>query len=210
MTKIYLNFGAGNPVENWINLDSSPYFMFPNYIHKILVLFNISKRSKDYIKYPYTYYKFSKSKRLPFKNNSVTSIHTSHVLEHLSVDENHHFFNEASRILKKNGVLRVIVPDLENKIKLNKHIFSLEDELLTLPKELKSNKLRAMLEALHGFPSFHKSLFVRKNIKKNFAKAWNVTLDLNFLESKIPKKQLRIVEQEGRFKNALVFELVKR
>jgi predicted SAM-dependent methyltransferase len=208
--KKYINFGAGNPVKNWINLDSSPFFLLPVLVHKVLVLFNLSQRSKEYLKHPYEYYKFSKNTLLPFKDNSISVIYTSHVLEHLSIEENEHFFNEAKRILKKNGIVRVIVPDLENKIKFDNHIFSIEKELLTLPQELKSNKIRAMLEAFHGFPSFHKSLFVKSNTENFFSNDWIVSTNLNYLESMISKKMLKTVEQKIRVKNAFVFELVKK
>jgi predicted SAM-dependent methyltransferase len=208
--KIYLNFGAGNPVKKWVNIDSSPFFMAPMVLHYVLFSLGISKRSAAYIDNHYSYFKFTDSTSLPFKNNSVDVIYSSHVQEHFSVNENEHFFYEAHRILNKNGVLRIIVPNLEKNIKLNKAMFSLENELLTLPLELKKNKLRAMLEAFHGFPSFHKTLFVSKYISKKSFKKWRVKNNLKFLESKIDPSYLRLVEIEARTKNALIFELTKK
>lgn len=208
--KIYLNFGAGNPVAKWTNLDSSPFFMLPKLFHLLIDLLKLSKRSKQYLSYQYQYYKFSIDSQLPFKNNSVEAIHTSHVLEHLSVEENEHFFTESYRILKKGGVLRIIVPNLENNITLNQFLFSLEKKLLTLPTELKKNAFRAMLEAAHGFPSFHKTLFVEKHISQYFKDKWKVSKKLKYLQSAIPKSLLTCVEQEIRTKDALIFELVKK
>lgn len=209
MKEIYLNFGAGNPVANWTNLDSSPFFFFPRVIHTLLTLLGV-KRSRIYLDNTYTYFKFSANKRLPFKTKSVKAIHTSHVQEHLSVKENEHFFNEAYRILVDGGILRVIVPDLEKNISFTDAMFSLEEELLTLPVELKNQKIRAMLEAAHGFPSFHKTLFVRKKIRSQFSKKWKVYIDNAYLESKIDKKWLKIVERKDRMKDALIFELIKK
>lgn len=209
MKKIYINFGAGNPVENWINLDSSPFFMAPRFIHKALLFFGV-KRSNDYLLHDYTYFKFSVEKKLPFDSESVTAIHSSHVQEHLTIAENEHFFNESHRILKTGGILRVIVPDLEKKILLDKMLFSLENSLLTLPVELKQQKIRAMLEAVHGFPSFHKTLFVREKVKKFFSKKWHVSLGNRYLESDIDKKMLMLVEKNERTKQALIFELIKK
>lgn len=208
--KIYLNFGAGNPVPKWVNLDSSPFFMIPAWLHLILYKSNLSTRSFDFIKSGYIYYKFSTNQELPFADNSVQAIHTSHVLEHLSLEENGHFFKEAHRVLIKGGVLRVIVPDLEKKLKFDQLMYSLEKDLLTLPQELKSNKIRAALEAIHGFPSFHKTLFVSKKIQAYFSKKWHVKTRLSYLESNIDKNFLKIVEQKARTKDALIFELTSR
>lgn len=205
-----LNFGAGNPAEGWLNLDSSPFFLLPQYFHRILLLLRISDRSKYFISYNYQYFQFAVNKNLPFKKNSLDTIYSSHVQEHLSVLENTFFFEEAHRILKKGGILRIIVPDLEKKIRLNTSFFSLESELLTLPQELKKNKLRAILEAFFGFPSFHKTLFVKKHIKSLFKDNWEVVENLTYLNSKIPKKVLCNVEQESRTKNAIIFELIKK
>lgn len=208
--KIYLNFGAGNPVKKWINFDSSPFFKTPQIIHRLLVKLGISRRSKLFIDNNYTYFKFSVHTPLPFKSESVAAIHTSHVLEHLSDIENDHFFSESRRILTKGGVLRVIVPDLEKNMQLKSIMFSLEKELLTLPVELKQNKIRAMLEALHGFPSFHKTIFVSKFITKHFSSNWRVKNNLKFLESNINKTILKLVESKQRTQNALIFELIKK
>jgi len=50
---------------------------------------------------------------LPFKNNCVIAIFTSHCLEHLP-DENVIFLlNECYRILKPKGILRISVPDMD-------------------------------------------------------------------------------------------------
>lgn len=205
-----INFGAGDPVNGWINLDSSPFFLLPKTIHKLFDYFNISTRSKKYIKYDYTYFKFTEFSKLPFDSESIDVIYSSHVLEHLSYKENQNFISEAHRILKNKGILRIIVPDLEKKIKFSNGMFSLENELLTLPQELKLNKLRAILEAAHGFPSFHKTLFVSKYLEDLFSDKWILHFNLSYLESKISKKVLKRVEQVSRTKNALVFELIKK
>jgi predicted SAM-dependent methyltransferase len=45
-----------------------------------------------------------------YADNSVDEIHTSHFVEHLTREEWVPFFNEAYRVLKPKGILRVIVP----------------------------------------------------------------------------------------------------
>ena len=50
--------------------------------------------------------------RLPFEDNSVELIYCSHTLEHLEEDKAIHFLTECHRILKHNGVFRLVVPDI--------------------------------------------------------------------------------------------------
>lgn len=52
--------------------------------------------------------------RLPFTNESCDGIHVEHFLEHLNPkDEIPVFLKECKRCLNKNGVLRIIVPNIE-------------------------------------------------------------------------------------------------
>jgi predicted SAM-dependent methyltransferase len=54
------------------------------------------------------------TKPLPFKNDSVDHVFTEHCVEHTTPLQGFRFFKECHRILKPNGVLRVIVPDVKN------------------------------------------------------------------------------------------------
>ena len=183
MSHVYLNFGAGNPTKTWVNLDSSPFFLFPKVVHTILDTLSLSTRSQLFLKHPYQYYKYVTGKRLPFANKSVDAVYLSHVLEHLSVSEIDALFSEFARIIKPQGSVRVILPDLEGNIetaqkKSSSCWYSLDSGLLTLPTELKTNTVRAALEAISGFPSFHKTLIFKDKIKKHFSKKWTVSLEL--------------------------------
>ena len=51
---------------------------------------------------------------LPFEDNEVDVIYTSHMLEHLSPKGAIKFLLEAKRTLRAGGVLRISVPDLKN------------------------------------------------------------------------------------------------
>jgi len=59
-------------------------------------------------------------KPLPYGDNSVTAIFSSHVFEHLFMDEVEKLIGECHRVLKPGGVCRVVVPDLEKIISLYK------------------------------------------------------------------------------------------
>jgi SAM-dependent methyltransferase len=50
---------------------------------------------------------------IPFDNESVDAVFHSHLLEHLDRDIGRRFTTEVRRVLKPDGVHRVVVPDLE-------------------------------------------------------------------------------------------------
>ena len=80
---IKLNIGAGGDIKDgWRNMDIM--FAPPDYIDI--------------------------TKPLPFEDNSVDFIYTSHTVEHTTTPDAVRFFAESHRILKPDGVLRVAVP----------------------------------------------------------------------------------------------------
>jgi len=86
--KTYLNLGCGqrfNP--NWTNVDF--HSSNPNVIEHNLL------------------------KGIPFADESFDVIYHSHVLEHFSKIDGEIFMKECYRVLKKNGIIRIAVPDLE-------------------------------------------------------------------------------------------------
>jgi len=52
------------------------------------------------------------TKTLPYGDESVDYILAEHVVEHVTHQEAWRFFKECQRVLKTDGVLRVVVPDL--------------------------------------------------------------------------------------------------
>jgi predicted SAM-dependent methyltransferase len=53
---------------------------------------------------------------LPFADQSVDSIYTAQMLEHLYPNELVNVLSECRRVLKRNGGMRIVVPSLENAI----------------------------------------------------------------------------------------------
>jgi SAM-dependent methyltransferase len=89
--KLFLNIACGNIYiknNSWVNLD---IVSKDKYVKKINLL-----------------------KKLPFNNETVDAIYCAHFLEHVPVHKVTDFLKECFRILKKDGVLRLVLPDFES------------------------------------------------------------------------------------------------
>ncbi|HZG38660.1 MAG TPA: methyltransferase domain-containing protein [Nodosilinea sp.] len=83
-----LNLGCGTRFHpDWVNLDSIAH-------------------SPDIIKH-------NLQKGIPFDDASFDVVYHSHVLEHFSQAAGQQFIHECYRVLRPQGILRVVVPDLE-------------------------------------------------------------------------------------------------
>jgi len=83
-----LNIGCGNRIHNdWVNIDKAPASQ--------------SVRQCDV------------ENGLPFSDCSFDVVYHSHVLEHFTVNDAPQFLAECHRVLKPGGLIRVVVPDLE-------------------------------------------------------------------------------------------------
>ncbi len=60
-----------------------------------------------------TDFEYDLRKPIPLSDNSVSHIFTEHVLEHVTIEEGKLVLKEFFRILKKDGIARIVVPDLE-------------------------------------------------------------------------------------------------
>ena len=84
----YLNLGCGTHFSpEWTNID-------------------FVSQSKHVIPYDLT-------KGIPFPDYHFNVVYHSHVLEHIPKPEVDFFMNECFRVLKKGGIIRLVVPDLE-------------------------------------------------------------------------------------------------
>lgn len=59
---------------------------------------------------------WNKSDSLPLEDNSIDFIFSEHFFEHLFFDEAAALFKECYRVLKPNGVIRVVVPDADLRV----------------------------------------------------------------------------------------------
>ncbi len=91
MATRYLNLGCGDfYVRNndWVNLDWYPH---SEYVVKANLL-----------------------GKLGFEDETFSAVYTSHFVEHIPRENLEFFLRECFRVLKPDGVIRIVVPDLEN------------------------------------------------------------------------------------------------
>lgn len=117
-----LHLGAFDQgIDGWVNSDITPQLLVGRVPGLAWLLHRIGK-------IPYTRFEQHKrgvfrklryldlTKPLPFKANSIEAIFSSHVFEHLFMDEVERLISECYRVLQPDGVIRVVVPDLEKII----------------------------------------------------------------------------------------------
>lgn len=105
----YTQFGCGlcAPTQ-WLNLDSSPLLR----LQKLPFLGNLAP-SGPFGRFPTNVQYGDVVQGLAIPNESVELLYCSHVLEHLSLADLRRALRECHRILKPQGIFRLVVPDLE-------------------------------------------------------------------------------------------------
>jgi SAM-dependent methyltransferase len=117
MTKI--NIGCGmTPTRGWKNYDNSLSLKLAKYRFLTKVLEKLKLLNQEQLEL----IKFCKhnqifwadaTKKIPEDNDSITAIYSSHMFEHLDKRGATEFLAECYRILKPNGILRIVIPDIE-------------------------------------------------------------------------------------------------
>lgn len=86
-----LNIGCGSRFhKDWVNIDL--FSMYPEVIQCDIL------------------------KGLPFADETFDVIYNSHFLEHLSYVDGKNILVECKRVIKKNGIIRIVLPDLERMV----------------------------------------------------------------------------------------------
>lgn len=114
-----INVGCG-PIghPDWINIDYGilPLLHRYKWLEKIISFIGLWPKS-DTVDYGEPWPKNLKlvnaRKGLPFANNTVDYIFTSHFLEHIPRYSTLTFLHECHRCLKSGGVMRIAIPDID-------------------------------------------------------------------------------------------------
>jgi FkbM family methyltransferase len=110
-----LNLGCGpNAPTGWLNVDGSWNAWLSNhvYLRKALKAFGVISKTSPGAQWSVRPLVHDLTKRLPFKDNTVSVIYGAHVLEHLYLADAQRLLSECKRVLRPGGVIRLVVPDL--------------------------------------------------------------------------------------------------
>src|SRR5579863_8596968 len=105
-TGLKINIGCGlSGARGWCNIDNSPRIPLSR-LKLGRRLFRTPVWPKDVLRHDV-------KKGLPFADQSVSCIYSSHTFEHFSWAESLAVAKECFRVLRPGGVLRIVVPDLQ-------------------------------------------------------------------------------------------------
>ena len=114
LRRLNLGCGPGELPGDWINLDGSwnAWFSKLPLLRRVVKAFHLAPADVFDYQWSPSVIVHDVRKRLPFENNSLSAIYSSHVLEHLYYSEAKQVLKECYRVLEPRGILRVVVPDM--------------------------------------------------------------------------------------------------
>jgi len=167
LTSNYLHLGCGlEAPTDWLNIDASYQSVFARHpvLKRTLVALGVYPRSQAEIAWPKNVMRLDLRRELPFASDRFEAIYSSHTFEHLYHDEAVALAAECYRVLKPNGICRIVVPDLEaavrrycarkedtTKTEMPAAGDTLMDELLLHPRM----RRRGLLAAYHRWMDVH-------------------------------------------------------
>lgn len=117
-----INVGCGQaPTEGWRNFDNSLSLR----LSKIPFLTKLLSKAGFLESEQYRFIEYARANRieygdavkgLPLPDNSVDTLYSSHMLEHLDQTGAGLFLKEARRVLISGGIIRLVVPDLRKLV----------------------------------------------------------------------------------------------
>jgi predicted SAM-dependent methyltransferase len=201
-----LNLGCGPQVpDGWINVDYAlgarfmkiPFFQAFN---KKVKLFDLDWNDKIYL--------YDLTKKFPWTDSSIDIIYSSHTLEHFSKEDGRTFLTECHRVLRKNGIIRIVVPDLRHFVAEYIEGRFPADEFVEKLDVLYKNSGNALKNRLSPFIQFpHKCMYDNEKLLEILNEiGFDATSRAGF-DSNI--SDIRLVELEGRTENAVIVEGLK-
>ncbi|HZQ08194.1 MAG TPA: methyltransferase domain-containing protein [Anaerolineae bacterium] len=159
------------------------------------------------------------SRGLPFADGSVAVIYASHVLEHIRLSGARTFMREAHRVLATEGILRLVVPDLERLARLyleqkkqggEKAVSAANDfmrDLMTC-RDYSQAKLPLKLYRAYFDTMAHKWMYDADSLQQLFEEAgFREIRRCSYLESRVP--MIADVERPNRFSDGICVEGVR-
>lgn len=212
MKKNYVQYGCGlcAPAE-WVNFDASPTLR----IQKMPILGWLLKSHLN-TTFPANVRYGDIVKGLPIDNDSCEGLYCSHILEHLALDDFRRALKNSYKVLKKGGVFRCVVPDLE--VFARQYLSSLDQGNTEASIEFmgihthtgiaeRHRGLKGWMTLLFG-NSHHLWMWDNHSLKKELEAAGFVSIRAcHYHDSEDP--MFMLVEDVGRFKDAVTIECRK-
>jgi SAM-dependent methyltransferase len=103
----YVQYGCGwSAPKEWTNFDASMTLRWER-------LPLLGRYTKNALHFPTNVRPGDIVKGLPIPEESCQGVYASHVLEHLALEDFHKALQNTYRVLRKGGIFRLVVPDLE-------------------------------------------------------------------------------------------------
>ena len=205
MLKLNLGCGDQNP-DGWVNVDyalGAWLFKIPGFkfINKKLKLFNLTWSDNVFI--------HNLCRKLPWADNSVDVIYSSHTLEHLSKEEGLNLLRECYRVLNPNGTIRIVVPDLKCIVDSYQQEKIAADEVLDSLKVGYSSRRDGFWKQKFApfIRSPHKCMYDDRALLRIMSEIGFEVASKNAFESDI--EDINTIEKEGRTKEAVIVEGIK-
>lgn len=195
--EIKINIGCGlSGIDGWHNLDNSPTI----WMSRIPLLNRLLKTPA----WPRDVRRYDVRKVLPYPDDCVRYIYSSHAFEHFTRAESLGIAKDCLRVLVPGGVLRVVVPDLALIVQ--------EYVADTSPRAAQTFLLRLSLNhSLHDFVhpgSNHSQMFDAKSLVDLLREAGFARVEVSsYRKSAIP--EIDQLDLEVRRRESLYVEGVK-
>lgn len=131
--EILLNVGCGaTPIRGWTNIDNSPTL----WVGQLLSIVGLSRVTNWLSPERRTLAQLAAAGRvergkatyLPFPHESVAAIYSSHMIEHMTIEEVDKFLQECYRVMQIGACIRLCLPDMYSII--NSNVNSVEEYLM--------------------------------------------------------------------------------
>lgn len=202
-----LNLGCGSQVpDGWINVDYAmgarfakiPFFRALN---KKLRLFETDWNDKIYI--------HNLTRRFPWADSTMDVVYSSHTLEHFSREDGRRFLAECHRVLRKNGIIRIVVPDLRYEVDEYIEGRTKAEDFVEKLNVLYSTSNNVLKRRLYPFIQFqHKCMYDAPRLLAILSETGFEAASRAAFDSDI--SDVRLVEVETRIINAIIVEGRKR
>jgi SAM-dependent methyltransferase len=200
-----LNVGSGAHVApGWISIDRSLQIFFAGRRGAKLVTTLLGRRVGHW---PKGIQYADVRKGLPYADESIAVVYSSHFVEHLHRDEALAFLRDAHRVLKPSGVCRIVVPDLHAAVRTylttaNGESSAEGEELMAVlnlrDRQSPGRGPLAWYRRMTGV-SMHKWMYDVGGLRQLFQEAgFAAPAPRHYLDSSIPRDHLAAVEHPSR------------